>query len=215
MVTYLSIGTLYLSIISPSTQCECPNYSSLAAEHIVVTFGLKVEDAFHSFEEVQMKIEEVEDRTTCYFTNNQVSLGRPVCVVKFVRIAIWGDSFWAHVESQWYVYMCCIRISMAHIYNLGLIFCICGCGKNGKVCKLKGLPYVWIHHMVCLTPWMAGYEVYWNAPYCDSCDSLVQNQMGNPEYDVWDKCFLDNLAGFHSERYLPPRNRTPQQTVLR
>jgi len=31
-------------------------HSNMAAEHIVITFGLKVEDAFHSFEEVQMKI---------------------------------------------------------------------------------------------------------------------------------------------------------------
>jgi len=37
--------------------------SNMAAEHIVVTFGLKV-DAFHSFEGVQTKIKEREDRTT-------------------------------------------------------------------------------------------------------------------------------------------------------
>ena len=35
----------------------------MAAEHLVVTFGLNVEDAFDSFEGVQMKIKEIEDRT--------------------------------------------------------------------------------------------------------------------------------------------------------
>jgi len=38
--------------------------SNMAAEHVVVTFGLKVEDAFHSFEGVQAKVKEIEDRTT-------------------------------------------------------------------------------------------------------------------------------------------------------
>ena len=37
--------------------------SNMAAEHVVVIFGLKVEDAFDSFEEVQTKIKEIEDRT--------------------------------------------------------------------------------------------------------------------------------------------------------
>jgi len=37
--------------------------SNMAAEHVVVTFGLNVEDAFHSFEGVQTKIKEIEDRT--------------------------------------------------------------------------------------------------------------------------------------------------------
>jgi len=37
--------------------------SNMVAEHVVVTFGLKVEDAFHSFERVQTKIKEIEDRT--------------------------------------------------------------------------------------------------------------------------------------------------------
>ena len=36
--------------------------SNMAAEHVVVIFGLKVEDAFDSFEEVQTKIKEIEDR---------------------------------------------------------------------------------------------------------------------------------------------------------
>jgi len=36
--------------------------SNVAAEHVVVTFGLKVEDAFHSFEGVQTTIKEIEDR---------------------------------------------------------------------------------------------------------------------------------------------------------
>jgi len=30
--------------------------------------------------------------------------------------------------------------------------------------------------------------------------NLVQNRMGNPEYDVKGKCFPNNLAGFYSER---------------
>ena len=34
----------------------------MAAEHVVAIFGLKVEDAFDSFEEVQMKIKEIDDR---------------------------------------------------------------------------------------------------------------------------------------------------------
>jgi len=34
----------------------------VAAEHIVFIFGLKVEGAFDSFEEVQMKNKEIEDR---------------------------------------------------------------------------------------------------------------------------------------------------------
>jgi len=40
--------------------------SNMAAEHIVVTYTLmlKVEDALDSFEEVQMKIKEIEDRRT-------------------------------------------------------------------------------------------------------------------------------------------------------
>jgi len=64
MVTYPIIGTLYLGIIGPSTQCACVNYSSLAnmaAEHVVVTltFGLKVEDPLDSFDEVQTKIKEI------------------------------------------------------------------------------------------------------------------------------------------------------------
>jgi len=36
--------------------------SNMAAEHVVVTFGLKVGD-FDSFEGVQTKIKEIEDRT--------------------------------------------------------------------------------------------------------------------------------------------------------
>ena len=36
--------------------------SNMAAEHVVVIFGLKVEDGFYSFEEVQMKIKETDDR---------------------------------------------------------------------------------------------------------------------------------------------------------
>jgi len=35
--------------------------SYMAAEHVVVIFGLKEEDAFDSFEEVQMKIKELDD----------------------------------------------------------------------------------------------------------------------------------------------------------
>ena len=57
-----------------------------------------------------MKIEEVEDRTTCYFTNNQGSLGRPVCVVKFVRITIWGDSFWGTCG----IAMVCLHVLYSH-----------------------------------------------------------------------------------------------------
>ena len=34
----------------------------MAAEHVVVIFGLKVEDACDSIEEVQMKIKEIDDR---------------------------------------------------------------------------------------------------------------------------------------------------------
>jgi len=34
---------------------------NMAAEHVVVIFGLK-EDAFDSFEEVQTKIKEIDDR---------------------------------------------------------------------------------------------------------------------------------------------------------
>ena len=71
VVTYRSIGTLSLSVIDPSTQCACANYSSLARISaqiwrpgcIVVTFGLKVRDAFDSFEDVQLKIKVCEDRT--------------------------------------------------------------------------------------------------------------------------------------------------------
>ena len=37
--------------------------SNMIAEHIVITFGLKVENAFDSFEWVQTKIKEIEDRT--------------------------------------------------------------------------------------------------------------------------------------------------------
>jgi len=29
VVTYMSIGTLYLSVICPSTQCACANYSGI------------------------------------------------------------------------------------------------------------------------------------------------------------------------------------------
>ena len=38
----------------------------MVAEHVVVTltFGLKVEDTLDSFEEVQSKIKEIEDRIT-------------------------------------------------------------------------------------------------------------------------------------------------------
>jgi len=35
----------------------------MVGEHVVVIFGLKVEDAFDSFEGVQMKFKEIEDRT--------------------------------------------------------------------------------------------------------------------------------------------------------
>jgi len=34
----------------------------MVAKHVVVIFGLKVEDAFDSFEEVQTKIKETDDR---------------------------------------------------------------------------------------------------------------------------------------------------------
>ena len=34
----------------------------MAAEHVVVIFGLKAEDVFDSFEEVQTKIKETDDR---------------------------------------------------------------------------------------------------------------------------------------------------------
>jgi len=37
-------------------------HPNMVAEHVVVIFGLKVEDAFDSFEEVQMKIKEIDDR---------------------------------------------------------------------------------------------------------------------------------------------------------
>ena len=40
--------------------------SNMAAEHVVVIFGLKVEDAFDSFEEVQTKIKEIEDSTAMW-----------------------------------------------------------------------------------------------------------------------------------------------------
>jgi len=36
--------------------------SNMAVEHVVIMFRLKVEDAFDSFEEVQTKIKEIEDR---------------------------------------------------------------------------------------------------------------------------------------------------------
>ena len=38
-------------------------HSNLVAEHIVVIFRLKLEDAFDNFDEVEMKIKELEDRT--------------------------------------------------------------------------------------------------------------------------------------------------------
>ena len=38
-------------------------HSNIAADHVVVTFGLKVENAFDTFEEIKMKIKEIEDRT--------------------------------------------------------------------------------------------------------------------------------------------------------
>jgi len=41
--------------------------SNIAAEYVVVTFGLRLEDAFDSFEEVQMKIKQIEDRTAMQF----------------------------------------------------------------------------------------------------------------------------------------------------
>jgi len=34
----------------------------MAAQYVVVTFGLKVEDAFDMFEEIQTKIKEIKDR---------------------------------------------------------------------------------------------------------------------------------------------------------
>ena len=34
----------------------------MGAEHVVVIYGLKVGDAVDSFEEVQMKIKEIDDR---------------------------------------------------------------------------------------------------------------------------------------------------------
>jgi len=76
VVTYPSIRTLYLRVIGPSTQKTMHIHqlflvgyyfhSNMAAEHIVVTltFRLKVEDALVSFEEVQTKIKEIEERTT-------------------------------------------------------------------------------------------------------------------------------------------------------
>jgi len=36
--------------------------SNMTAEHVVVIFGLKVEDAFDSFEELQTKIKEIDDQ---------------------------------------------------------------------------------------------------------------------------------------------------------
>ena len=36
--------------------------SNMAVEHVVVIFGLKVEDALDSFEEVQTKIKEMDNR---------------------------------------------------------------------------------------------------------------------------------------------------------
>ena len=36
--------------------------SNMATEHVVVISGLKVEDDFDSFEEVQTKIKEIDDR---------------------------------------------------------------------------------------------------------------------------------------------------------
>jgi len=44
-------------------------HSNMVAKHVVVTFGLKVEDAFHSFEGVQMKIKEIREQP-CSFTKN-------------------------------------------------------------------------------------------------------------------------------------------------
>jgi len=40
--------------------CYCFR-SNMAAEYVVVIFGLKVEDIFYSFEELQMKIKEIDD----------------------------------------------------------------------------------------------------------------------------------------------------------
>jgi len=36
--------------------------SNMAVEHVIVIFGLKVEDALDSFEEVQTKIKEMDNR---------------------------------------------------------------------------------------------------------------------------------------------------------
>jgi len=36
--------------------------SNIAVEYVPVIFGLKVEDAFDSFEEVQTKIKQIDDR---------------------------------------------------------------------------------------------------------------------------------------------------------
>ena len=46
---------------------------------------------------------------------------------------------------------------------------------------------------------MAVYEANWNAPCSNSCGKLVQNPVGNSEYDAKDVCFPNNLAGFHNE----------------
>jgi len=37
--------------------------SNMSADHVVVTFGLKVADVFDSFEELQTNIKEIKDRT--------------------------------------------------------------------------------------------------------------------------------------------------------
>ena len=53
---------------------------NMVAEHVVVIFGLKVEDAFDSFEELQMKIKEIDDRQ-----NSRAALqiiGVPRCPTK-------------------------------------------------------------------------------------------------------------------------------------
>jgi len=52
--------------------------SNMATEHVVVTFGLKVEDAFDSFEGVQTKIKEIEDKTPAAL---QI-IGVPTCCRK-------------------------------------------------------------------------------------------------------------------------------------
>jgi len=68
VVTYPSIGTLYLSVIGPSTQCSCANYSSFAITSAQIwrpsmySSYIWVENDFDSFEEVQMKIKEIDDR---------------------------------------------------------------------------------------------------------------------------------------------------------